>query len=135
MDGAPSVLAGHGPVQPFHQDAPPFQWTDRTFQSHLLQRGDDVEGLFKSQGGLGKNPCEDLEALAQEATSRAETRLRHKTLVGTVTTGRANLGSFPKPRYNCAHGKEKCQLVLNEICAEMEEECCSKMVDMSKQGT
>lgn len=55
-----------------------------------------------------------------------------------MATGRAGLGSFPKPRYDRAHGKEKCQLVLDEmmmmICAEVEEEHCSKMVRMSKQG-
>ena len=44
---------------------------------------------------------------AQEAVSRAEARLRHKTLVGTVAMGRAGLGSFPKPRYDRARGKEK----------------------------
>lgn len=32
---------------------------------------------------------------AQEAAARAEARLRHKTLVGTVATGRAGLGCFP----------------------------------------
>ena len=71
---------------------------------------------------------------AQEAVSRAEARLRHKTLVGTVAMGRAGLGSFPKPRYDRARGKEKRQLVQDEIRAEVEEERCSKMVGMSKQG-
>lgn len=71
---------------------------------------------------------------AQEAVSRAESRLRHKTLVGTVAMGRAGLGSFPKPRYDRACGKEKRQMVLDEIRTEVEEERCSKMVGMSKQG-
>ncbi|XP_061896833.1 uncharacterized protein LOC133645919 [Entelurus aequoreus] len=71
---------------------------------------------------------------AQEAVSRAEARLRHKTLLGTVARGRAGLGSFPKPRWDRARGKEKRQLVQEEIRAEVEEERCCRMVSMSKQG-
>lgn len=54
-------------------------------------------------------------------------------MVGIVAMGKAGLGSFPKPRYGRTHGKEKRQLVQDEICAEIEEDCCSKMVNMSKQ--
>lgn len=71
---------------------------------------------------------------AHEAVSRAETRLRHKVLVGTVAMGRAGLRSSPKPRYDKARGKEKRQLVQDEIRAEVEEERFSKMACMSKQG-
>ena len=39
-------------------------------------------------------------------------------------------GSFPKPRYDKAHGKEKRQLVQNEMRAEVVEERWSKMVGM-----
>ncbi|XP_070689483.1 uncharacterized protein [Pempheris klunzingeri] len=71
---------------------------------------------------------------AQEAVSRAEAQLRHKSLVGTVAMGRAGLGSFPRPRYDRTCGKEKRQLVQDEIRAEVEEQRCCKMVGMSKQG-
>ena len=71
---------------------------------------------------------------AQEAITRAEARLRHKMLVGSVARGRAGLGSFPKPRYDQARGKEKRQLVQDEIRAEEEENRYSRMVGMSKQG-
>lgn len=59
---------------------------------------------------------------AQEPINRAETRLRHKTLVGTVARGWAGFGSIPKPNYDRAHGKEKCQLVLDVMRAETIEE-------------
>ncbi|KAL0194102.1 hypothetical protein M9458_012398, partial [Cirrhinus mrigala] len=55
-------------------------------------------------------------------------------LVGTVAVGRAGLGIFPKPRYDRAQGKEKCQLIQDEIRAEVEEEHYNKMVSMGKQG-
>ncbi|XP_069366366.1 uncharacterized protein [Paralichthys olivaceus] len=71
---------------------------------------------------------------AQEAITRAEARLRHKMLVGSVARGRAGLGSFPKPRYDQARGKEKRQLVQDEIRVEEEEDRYSRMVGMSKQG-
>lgn len=45
--------------------------------------------------------------------------------------GQAGLGSSPKP-HDKVCGKEKCQLVRDEI--EVEEERCSKMVGMHKQG-
>lgn len=48
---------------------------------------------------------------AQEAVARAEARLRHKTLVGTVATGRSGLGCFPKPHYDLARGKERHSLI------------------------
>lgn len=58
----------------------------------------------------------------QEAVARAEARLRHKTLVGIVATGRAG------------RGKERCSLIQDEIRAEVEEERYTKMAGMSKQG-
>ncbi|XP_026079824.1 uncharacterized protein LOC113057031 [Carassius auratus] len=71
---------------------------------------------------------------AQEAVTKAEARLRHKTLVGSVAMGRAGLGCFPKPRYDLAHGKERRKLIQDEIRAEVEEERYTKMASMSKQG-
>lgn len=42
---------------------------------------------------------------AQETVTKAEARLRHKMLVGSVTMGEAGLDCFPKPRCNLARGK------------------------------
>lgn len=72
---------------------------------------------------------------AQEAVTKAEARLRHKMLVGSVTMGKADLDCFPWPRCNLACGKEKRHLIQDEIRAEVEEECYSNMACMSKQGT
>lgn len=52
---------------------------------------------------------------AQDAVSRAQARLRHKTLVGIMAIGRAGLESVPKPCYDHARGKEKRKLVLDKI--------------------
>ncbi|XP_067296477.1 uncharacterized protein [Pseudorasbora parva] len=71
---------------------------------------------------------------AQEAVTKAEARLRHKTLLGSVAMGRAGLGCFPKPRYDLARGKERRRLIQDEIRAEVEEERYTKMTSMSKQG-
>ncbi len=71
---------------------------------------------------------------AQDAVERAEARLRHSILVGTVATGRAGLGSNPKPSYSKASVKEKQKLFQEEVHAEVEEARFSRMVGMSKQG-
>ena len=71
---------------------------------------------------------------AQEGLEVAQSRLRHRALVGTVATGRAGLGAFPQPRYENAHGKDKRQLVLKEVRAGVEEERTSRMVGMQQQG-
>ncbi|RXN22985.1 reverse transcriptase [Labeo rohita] len=46
---------------------------------------------------------------AQEAVTKAEVQLRHKTLVGSVATGRVGFGCFPRPRYDLARGKREVQ--------------------------
>ncbi len=63
-----------------------------------------------------------------------EARQRHGVLVGNVAVGRAGLGSFSKPRYDKASGREKRQLVQNEVRAEVEEDRLTKMVGMRQQG-
>lgn len=54
--------------------------------------------------------------------------------MGTVAVGQAELGGFPKPRFDKTHEKVKRQLVQDEIRAEVEENRCTKMVGMYKQG-
>ncbi|XP_061902037.1 uncharacterized protein LOC133649222 [Entelurus aequoreus] len=71
---------------------------------------------------------------AQDAVERAEARLRHSTLVGTIATGRAGLGCNTKPNYSRARGKERRKLVQEEVRAEVEEARFSRVVGMSKQG-
>ncbi|KAL1249583.1 hypothetical protein QQF64_020588 [Cirrhinus molitorella] len=67
---------------------------------------------------------------AQECLEVAESRLRHRALVGTVATGRAGFGMFPQPRYEKAHGKVKRQLLLREVRAGVEEERTSRMFNI-----
>lgn len=65
------------------------------------------------------------------------TEQRHNCsiLVGNTAVGRAGLGSFPKPHYHKARGREKRQMVQDEIRAEVEEDRWVKMVAMYQQGT
>lgn len=71
---------------------------------------------------------------AAEAVEVAESRLRHRTLVGAVAQGRAGLGSKKTPRYDKAQGKERRSLVLDEVRAGVEERRASQMVGMRQQG-
>ncbi len=67
---------------------------------------------------------------AQKGVDRAEAQLRHGVFVGSVAVVRAGLGSFSKPRYDNARGREKRQLEQNEVRAEVEEDRLIKMVGM-----
>lgn len=71
---------------------------------------------------------------AQEAINRAEARLQHIILFVNTAVGWAGLGSFPKPRYDKARGREKRQMVQDEIRAEVEEARQTKMMSMYQQG-
>ena len=71
---------------------------------------------------------------AQDAVEQAEARLRHSVLVGAVASGRAGLGSNPRPQYNKAQGKERRQLIQEEVRAGVEESRSSRMVEMRQQG-
>ncbi|KAK0135126.1 hypothetical protein N1851_029059 [Merluccius polli] len=71
---------------------------------------------------------------AQEGLELAESRLRHKAMVGMVAIGRAGLGAIPQPRYDRAQGKERGDLVLEEVRAGVEDVRTSRMVSMRQQG-
>ncbi|XP_073731592.1 uncharacterized protein [Misgurnus anguillicaudatus] len=71
---------------------------------------------------------------AHEALEMAESRLRHGVLVGAVESGRAGLGSNQTPRFNKAQGKEKRQLIQDEVRAGEEESRGSRAVGMRQQG-
>ena len=70
---------------------------------------------------------------AEEAVQEADARLRHRSLVGVVTRGRAGLGSFPTPQMN-TRGKEGRRLVQEEVRAAVEETRTCKAVGMKQQG-
>lgn len=70
----------------------------------------------------------------QEAVELAESRLRQKALVGTVATGRAGLGYFPKTIISQVRGKEKHHLIQEEVRAGVEEERVSRAVGLRQQG-
>lgn len=55
-------------------------------------------------------------------------------LVGTVARGRAGLGSIAFPQFDKARGKERRELVQNEVRAVVEEERSSRAVGMKQQG-
>ena len=71
---------------------------------------------------------------AQEAVDQAEARLRHSELVGTVAAGRQDSGATPRPSYNKAQGKERRQLIQEEVRAGVDEARCSRVVGMRQQG-
>ncbi|KAJ8014697.1 hypothetical protein DPEC_G00018340 [Dallia pectoralis] len=70
---------------------------------------------------------------AAEEVKVAESRLRHRELVGAVAYGRAGLGSGTTSRYNKAQGKDRRSLVQQEARAAVEEERASRMVGMRQQ--
>lgn len=55
--------------------------------------------------------------------------------MGTVARGKAGLGAGPGPRYDKARGKERRQLVQNEVRAIAEEETSSRAVGVRQQVT
>lgn len=67
---------------------------------------------------------------------QAESRLRHRMLVGQVASGRAGLGSIastPTDLASC-RGRARRQLVQQEVRAGMEEERATRAVGMRQQG-
>ncbi|KAL7871617.1 hypothetical protein SRHO_G00066000 [Serrasalmus rhombeus] len=70
---------------------------------------------------------------AEEAVQEAEARLHHRSLVGVVTRGQAELGSFPTPQKN-TRGKERQCLVQEEVRAAVEEARSCEAVGKRHQG-
>ncbi len=71
---------------------------------------------------------------AAKAVQQAETRLKHKSILGTVAQGRAGLGSLRATQYESASRKERQRLVQEEVRASVEEEQTSRAVAMRQQG-
>nr|XP_014269084.2 uncharacterized protein LOC106676625 [Maylandia zebra] len=71
---------------------------------------------------------------AEKAVEVAESRLRQKTLMGVLATGGAGLGYIPKAQVSRAQGKERHQLLQEEVRAGVEEERVSRAVGLKRQG-
>ena len=63
-----------------------------------------------------------------------EEKLRQKAFVGVTAKGRAGLGFFPRTQYDKAYGKERGQLLQNEVQAGIEEDHYCKMIGLCQQG-
>ena len=71
---------------------------------------------------------------ANEAVVEAESRLRHKDIVGTICKGRQGLGSESTTRWKGASARERRMLVQQEIRNQEEEARVLKAVEMGNQG-
>ena len=75
----------------------------------------------------------DRKCSAKRELQVAEERLRHKAILGSIAKGGAGLGFFPSTHTNSAKGKERRQLILEEV-REGVEVRYGKMVGLSQQG-
>ena len=72
---------------------------------------------------------------AQVAVADAESRLRHRDLVGVVAHGRAGLGMFPTPpRHREAQGKEKRRQIQECVRTAVEDGRKSRAAGLGQQG-
>ena len=71
---------------------------------------------------------------AKKELGYTEERLRQKALMGTVVIGRAGPGYFPSTQIHKVKGKQRGNLIEEEVRASVEEERRSKIVELSRQG-
>ncbi|XP_063418448.1 uncharacterized protein LOC134701249 [Mytilus trossulus] len=71
---------------------------------------------------------------ASKAVSEAESRLRHKDIVGTVAVGRQGLGTSKSVFWKNANTQERRSLVQREIKSREEENRQAKTVELESQG-
>lgn len=72
---------------------------------------------------------------AQDAVLDAESRLRHKDLVGVVAQGRVGLGMVPTPpRHRECKGKEKRRQIQEEVRTAVDEGRTSRAAGLRQQG-
>ena len=69
----------------------------------------------------------------QKELGKAEERFREKALMGTETIGRADLGYFPNIQIHKDTGKQRWNLIQEEVRASVEEERRGKMVGPPRQ--
>lgn len=89
--GAPLVPEQHCSVWSFHQAAAPNQFPGRGVQSHAHQGSDYRDSADVKVAAAGILVRTRRKWQAQKAVDRSEARLRHSTVMGTVTVGRAGL--------------------------------------------
>ena len=81
----------------------------------------------------GIEVCIGRKWSAKKELGNAKQRLRQEALVGTVAIGQAGLGYFPSTQILRAMGKQRLNLIQEEICTSVEEERTGKMVGLSQQ--
>ena len=72
--------------------------------------------------------------VAKDAVEDAESRLRHKDIVGVVTSGRLGFGNIQQPLWESADDRQRRDLVQQEVRRGEEEERQVKAVGMKQQG-
>ena len=75
-----------------------------------------------------------LKWKAQDALEEAESRLRHKDLVGTVTQGRLGLGCITRAQWRGASSHQRREMVQREVRQQEEETRQTKAVSLKAQG-
>ena len=75
-----------------------------------------------------------LKWKAQDALEEAESRLRHKDLVGTVTQGRLGLGCITRAQWRGASSRQRREMVQQEVRQHEEETRQTKAVSLKAQG-
>ena len=70
---------------------------------------------------------------ASQTVAQAESRLRHKDIVGTTAIGRQGLGSSKPQRWSTAGKKERSQMVQYEIRHSEEDDRRARAVGMGGQ--
>jgi hypothetical protein len=86
-----------------------------------------------SQAGVEMNTGRKWKA--KEALDRAETRLQHKDIVGTVTAGRMGLGCITRASWKKADAAARRKLVQEEVRQGEEEDRQARAAAMKKQGS
>ena len=71
---------------------------------------------------------------ASKAVTEAESRLRHKDIVGTVAEGIQGLGTSKSCYWNKANAQERRNLVQREIKCSEEKNRQTKIVELGSQG-
>ena len=95
----------------------------------LRESKDPVVKNFQPEVKSGRKWC------AKDAVEEAESRLRHKEIVGATQTGRLGLGWTSTKRWSSASVKEQRDLVGQEMREAEEEKRLATAVSQSQQGS
>ena len=129
------MLKWCGSLREQQRVAPPLQQSRGRILNHedkrLLQY---IESEDPKVAAAGIQIRSDRKWSAKIELQVAEERLRHKAILGSIAKGRAGLGFFPSTHTNRAKGKERRQLIQEEVREGVEEVRYCKMVGLSQQG-